>query len=150
MKRTLVVVALLAIASLAGISWWHTADNARAADVKAKKPEKPELPPLAMFMRAKLAASEQVLDGIVSEDFDKIEKGAIRLQLITTAEEWKVSDDQNYLDQSAQFRRVLSRLKTQAQKKNLDGAALAYVEMTTSCIQCHKDIRKPATPDKPK
>jgi hypothetical protein len=29
----------------------------------------------------------------------------------------------------------------QADKENLDGAALAYVQLTLSCVNCHKVVR---------
>lgn len=139
----MVAVGILGLVS--GAALWFS--HLPVAVAQEKKPEaNNNLPPLTVFMRAKLAASEQVLDGIVNEDFDKISKGTLRLQVISAAEKWKVRDDQNYTDHSADFRRILSRLKADAQKKNLEGAALSYVEMTMSCIKCHKDLRKAASP----
>jgi hypothetical protein len=120
-----------------GAWFWNLAGAGASAPDEKKKPD------VAKFMRAKLAVSDMVLDGIVTEDFDKIEKGATRLQLISAAEEWKVSDNQSYLDHSEQFRKIVGRMKEQARKKNLDGAALNYVEMTMSCIECHKSLRNP-------
>jgi hypothetical protein len=32
-----------------------------------------------------------------------------------------------------------------AREKNLDGAALSYVEMTLSCVKCHKHVREVRT-----
>ncbi len=30
----------------------------------------------------------------------------------------------------------------QAKEKNIDGAALAYVEMTLVCVKCHEHVRE--------
>lgn len=133
-----IVVALLAVALVTVPRLWSAHEAVAEAN-----PVKPDRPSLKAFMKAKLAGSQDILDGLVTEDFNKIEKGALRLQAITFAEEWKVSDDQAYLDQSAEFRRVLGRLKASATSKNLDSAALNYLEMTISCIRCHKEFRKP-------
>jgi hypothetical protein len=58
-----------------------------------------------------------------------------------------------YLQQSQDFRRTADAVTEAAKKKNLDGTALAYVELTMKCINCHKYVRgvrmadaKPATP----
>ncbi|MCC7424791.1 MAG: hypothetical protein IT428_31355 [Planctomycetaceae bacterium] len=133
-------VFVLAAAALLAVPHPGNSQNA-AADAS---PVKKDRPPLNAFMRAKLGASQDILDGLVTEDFAKITKGTLRLQAITVAEEWKLSDDQAWLDQSAEFRRVLGRLKASSANKNLDASALNYMEMTISCIRCHKEFRKPA------
>lgn len=138
-----IVIALLAVALVTAPRLWHSREPVAEAN-----PLKGDRPPLKAFMQAKLAGSQDILDGLVTEDFEKIQKGTLRLQAITVAEEWKLSDDQAYLDQSAEFRRVLGRLKASATSKNLDSAALNYLEMTISCIRCHKEFRKAAGPEK--
>jgi hypothetical protein len=96
---------------------------------------------LSRFMQGKLTASQQVLEGLVIEDFDKITKGSIELQKIAEADQWRVSNDAIYRQHSAEYRRIGKRLQTAAEDKNLDGAALAWMEMTMSCIECHRFVR---------
>jgi hypothetical protein len=43
---------------------------------------------------------------------------------------------------SNDFRRSADSIVQAAKAKNLDGAALAYVDMTLTCVRCHKHVRK--------
>ncbi len=42
---------------------------------------------------------------------------------------------------SNQFRDNAEDLIKKAKDKNLDGAALAYVDLTLTCVKCHKYVR---------
>ncbi|WP_166831771.1 hypothetical protein [Thalassoroseus pseudoceratinae] len=96
---------------------------------------------LAKFMRGKLDASSQILDGLCTEDFRKIISGASKLQELSAAESWRVSTDVMYRQHSAELRGAVKDLLNAASKKNLDGAALAWTRTTLSCIECHKWVR---------
>lgn len=98
-------------------------------------------PALTRFMRAKLEASSSVLEGLTTEDFDLIQKGAKQLQAMSAAEEWRVSNDAIYRQHSAEFQRIAEQLEAKAKEKQLDGAALAWMEATMNCIECHRWAR---------
>jgi len=93
------------------------------------------------FMRRKLTHSQKVLEGLVTEDFDAIAQHAQELSLLSQAANWQVLQTPDYLDHSTEFRRAADRLRDAARKKNLDGSALAYVDVTLSCVNCHKYVR---------
>ena len=93
------------------------------------------------FMRAKLLHSQKVLDGLVREDFDMIAKHAQEMSLLSQASTWQVLQTPEYRERSTEFRRSVDALTEAAKKKNLDGAALAYVEVTMKCVTCHKYVR---------
>jgi hypothetical protein len=93
------------------------------------------------FMRAKLGHSQDVLEGLALEDFDKIARGAHELALASQASSWQVLQTEDYARQSAEFRRSCDSLRTAAKAGNLDGAALAWMEVTMKCVQCHKYVR---------
>ena len=93
------------------------------------------------FMRAKLSHSQKVLEGLTTEDFDMIAKNSQAMSLLSQATNWQVLQTEEYLQQSRDFRRAADALTEAAKKKNLDGAALAYVELTMKCINCHKYVR---------
>lgn len=106
------------------------------------RPEKAKEPALAKFMRAKLNASAQILEGLCLEDFEAIQKGAEKLQSMSNEERWRVSNDAMYRQQSAEFRDAVDNILTAAkEKKNLDSAALAWTKTTLSCIECHRWVR---------
>ena len=97
------------------------------------------------FMRVKLSHSEKVLEGLTIEDFDLIAKNAQAMSLLSQATNWQVLQTAEYLEQSRDFRHTADALTEAAKKKNLDGAALAYVELTMKCINCHKYVRRVGT-----
>ena len=97
--------------------------------------------PLSKFMRQKLDASNEVLEGLATEDFALIEKGAASMKRLSSAEQWQVSNDALYRQHSNQFRRVMEKLEKTAKEKQLDAAALSWVEGTMSCLECHKWVR---------
>jgi hypothetical protein len=94
------------------------------------------------LMRQKLDRAQKVLEGIALNDFDKIEKNAEDLMLISKALEWQVLKTPRYELHSNQFRRAVEGLIEKARDKNLDGAALSYVEVTLTCVKCHKYVRE--------
>lgn len=96
---------------------------------------------VSKFMRAKLEASQNVLDGLVTEDFTKIEKGAEKMVLMSKAADWQVIQGPTYAQYSSEFRRSSERLAKQAKDKKLDSAALSYMHVTMTCISCHKYVK---------
>ena len=100
---------------------------------------------VALFMRAKLGHAQHVMEGLALADYDLIERGAHDLALASQASSWQVLQTEDYARQSREFRRACESLRVAAKDKNLDGAALAWMEVTLKCIQCHKYVRDVGT-----
>lgn len=114
----------------------------QAQEPKPKKPLMDENEPnISKFMRAKLQHSQKLIESLAVEDFDAMAKSAQEMSLLTLAEQWQVLQTADYLHESMAFRRSADEINAAAKKKNLDGAALAYVEMTMHCVKCHKMVR---------
>jgi hypothetical protein len=96
---------------------------------------------LGKLMRKKLESAQKVLEGLALEDYDKIIKHSDELMDISKATAWHVHKTPQYQVRSNDFRRALDTLIEKAKQKNLDGVSLAYVEMTLSCVKCHKYVR---------
>src|SRR5262245_33965480 len=94
------------------------------------------------IMRRKLDHSQKVLAGVALDDFDQISKNAAELVVLSNKLEWNVLKTPQYELHSNEFRRSLESLIKNAEKKNLDAAALAYVDMTLTCVRCHKYVRE--------
>jgi len=62
-----------------------------------------------------------------------ISKAATDAMVMQTAE---------YRERSNEFRRTVNAITDAARKKNLEAAALAYVDATLKCVSCHKYIRQ--------
>src|SRR5262249_1443055 len=94
------------------------------------------------LMRKKLTHSQKVLEGISLGNFKKISVNAEKLLAISKAAEWKADKSARYELYSSEFRRLADMLIDKAKAKDLDGATLAYVEMTLTCVKCHKRVRE--------
>ena len=105
----------------------------------AAEPQEPN--DVGEFMRLKLDHAKDVLEGLALEDYDLIAKNAQDMSLLSLAASWQVLQTPEYLQQSNEFRRTADALTKAAQDENLDGAALAYVELTMKCVNCHKYVR---------
>jgi cytochrome c556 len=96
-------------------------------------------------MKAKLGHAEKVLEGLATEDYELIAKHSQAISLLCEDELWAVLKTPEYQERSNEFRRTVNAITDAARKKNLDGAALAYVSATMSCVNCHKYVRKAKT-----
>ncbi len=103
--------------------------------------DKPELT-TAKLMEKKLHLSQAILAGIVKEDYAGISTNADRLLQLAKVE-WIQKDTPEYREHLKDFWIVLEGLKSAAADKNADGTTLAYVQMTLSCVKCHKYLRTP-------
>ena len=97
---------------------------------------------LSAFMKAKLVHSEKVLEGLAREDYDLIAKHSTTISNLCLDEMWMVLQTPEYAERSKEFRRSVYEITEAAQKKNLEAAAFAYVDMTMKCVSCHKYVRK--------
>jgi hypothetical protein len=93
-------------------------------------------------MKKKLKESQKVLEGIALADFDVIADHAEELILLSKKAEFKVLKTPRYEMYSNEFRRIADELIKNAKKKNVDAAALSYVELTLTCVKCHKHVRE--------
>jgi hypothetical protein len=100
-------------------------------------------------MRMKLDASNRILEGLVVDDLKLVVKGSEALLKMSAAEKWRASNDMMYLQHSRDFRRSVETLRNKAKKQSIDGAALAWVDVTMSCIQCHEWVRNVLVADLP-
>ena len=96
---------------------------------------------LSRFMRQKLKASNRIMEGLCVDDLKLVESGAEILQKMSHAEQWRASNDVMYQNHSREFRERVKGLREKAQAENPDGAALAWLEVTMSCLHCHKWVR---------
>jgi hypothetical protein len=97
---------------------------------------------LHALMQKKLESSQKILEGLALGDFDKIGKHADELIQNSKQAEWHVMKTPPYQVQSNEFRRIAEALGKSAKDKNLDGAALNYVDLTLTCVKCHKYVRE--------
>ncbi|MBX9579370.1 MAG: hypothetical protein K2X87_03600 [Gemmataceae bacterium] len=103
------------------------------------KPAEPEKKPTVM--QRKLAHAQKVLEGLATEDYDLIGKNADGLIACVKDATWKIGRTDQYLLLSNDFTRGAEGLKKAAKEKKVDAAALAYVDLTLTCVKCHRYLR---------
>ena len=103
--------------------------------------EPPKQQPKDSFMRGKLAASQQILEGLTTEDFQMVQKGSKELNSMTKAEKWRVSNDAMYKQFSQEFQRKTAALEKAAKAERIQDVSLKWVSVTMSCIECHSYVR---------
>jgi hypothetical protein len=94
------------------------------------------------LMRKKLEHSQKILEGIAVNDSKVIAQKADDLIDLSKQVEWRVFKTPQYEIHSNEFRRNAESLVKAGKDKNVDAAALAYVEMTLTCVRCHKYVRE--------
>ena len=110
-----------------------------AFGVRAEQPKGTD--DVGAFMQVKLTHSQAVLEGLTTEDYGQIAKHPQALSLLSMEASWNVLQSPQYAQRSADFRRAVNAMTQAAEKKNLDGATLAFVEVTLKCVECHKYVR---------
>jgi hypothetical protein len=94
------------------------------------------------LMQDKLKSSQQLLEGLALADFGKMEQNAERLLTISNTAEWFALNTPEYKLYSNEFRRAAEKVVSKARAKNIDGAALGYMELTMTCVRCHQYVRE--------
>lgn len=122
----LAVLGLLGLAALA----------VRGDDKEAEKQ--------SLLMRKKLECSQNILEGLALEDYDAMAENARVMKGLTQLEHWFRADSPQYKAQLNIFWFANDELIRLADEKNMEGASLAYMQLTLSCVNCHKHIRDKA------
>jgi cytochrome c556 len=118
----------------------HGAAQNPAAPKEQK--DQPNLPNEAQVMQVKLKRAQTILEALAKEDFKSLEDAAGALVRISRATEFlRAYKTADYEFQARMFQKSADTLAAKSKEKNLDGATLAYVEMTMSCVNCHNSFR---------
>ena len=104
-------------------------------------------PNIRFIMQRKLDHAHSLLEALVTEDFETLEDSAGALRALSEESGWFVMMTPEYTERSTAFRRSVMEIENSAKEKNLDRAALGYVDMTLQCIRCHQFLRGTARAD---
>jgi cytochrome c556 len=97
---------------------------------------------LAKLMADKVKNAHKLLEGLALADYDTITRSAQELIQISKTAEWAVRKTPQYELHSDDFRRAAEAILQKAKDKNLDGVALAYGDLTRTCVRCHQYVRE--------
>jgi hypothetical protein len=104
-------------------------------------------PNLRFIMQRKLDHAHSILEALITEDFETLEDSAGALRALSEEAAWFVIMTPEYAERSNSFRRAVVEVEQSAKEKNLDRAALGYVDMTLQCVRCHQFLRGVARAD---
>lgn len=130
MKRLWQMLLVLALGALGLAAGASLAWAQERADVQTRE-----------VMKAKLEHAQTVLEAIAVEDFAKAQTNAQKLSRLSQATGWQARQTPEYELFTLEFRRRADALAQAAAEKNVDGATMAYVQLTISCVNCHKHLR---------
>jgi hypothetical protein len=133
-RRSITAAALAALV-LAGAAGGPPA--ARGAD---PPPAKEKSAP-SVWMRQKLTASQNILAALTKEDYDAITLNAKSMLVVGYLEAFARADAPGYREMLGDFAYANRTLVDAAKAKNLDRATVAYLQLTLSCVNCHKIVR---------
>src|SRR5688500_6936881 len=91
------------------------------------------------LMVAKLQQSQDLLSALALGDFEKIQKNAESLHKLSEEAQFKQArKTREYELHANAFQRSAETIAQKAKAKNLDGATLAYLDLTLTCVRCHQ------------
>lgn len=93
------------------------------------------------FMRKKLPASEQILEGLTVPDPTLVRKGATAMIHMSKAAMWTHHGSPSYAQDSADFVRTAERMIRLSNEGDLEGAVHTYAQLTIQCVSCHERVR---------
>jgi hypothetical protein len=108
---------------------------------QAKPPETDAGGTEAALMRAKLASSQKIVEGLMVQDLSLVRTGALELEKICDATEWHAKEDQVYAHYRAELQRTAKKLAKLAQDDDLDEATYTYMHSISTCMSCHAYCR---------
>lgn len=96
--------------------------------------------PVEALMKAKAGYAHRLLDAVVLGDVETVREQAFRLKAVAETADWNVMSTPEYVRESDAFLRGTEALLQAAAADNRDAVALAYVEVTLSCVRCHRYV----------
>jgi cytochrome c556 len=99
----------------------------------------------SFWMKQKLSHSQSLFQALAEANFDQLAESAAKLATLNKVEEFVRHRNPKYKAQLDIFQYATEELGRQAEKKNIEGAALAFHQLTLSCVNCHRQLRDDAT-----
>lgn len=93
-------------------------------------------------MRDKLDHSQQILEAVVTSDWQLLERESRAMALVVRDPAWSALAVPGYMRYSEAFLRATNDLAEAARSRDLESASLGLVSLTTSCVSCHRYLAR--------
>ena len=97
---------------------------------------------LNQVMRSKLEHSQKILEAVVTSNWQLLDAQTKEMTRITRDPAWSVLQFPEYARHSAAFLRATDDLAEAARLRDLEGASLGFVALSTSCVSCHRYLAR--------
>jgi hypothetical protein len=94
------------------------------------------------LMTAKLESAQKVLEGLSSNNYELVGRHADLLIQVSKEMEPRLPKTAQSEMNNNDFRRAAQTIAEQAKAKSSEGIALAFSDLTMSCVRCHKHVRE--------
>ncbi len=98
--------------------------------------------PMSFWMEKKLEYSKKILEALTSGRYEEIESNAEQMRLLGKIEGFVRRRSPSYTSHLQSFDLATRELTRQSREKNIEGATLAFHQLTTSCVTCHRGLRE--------
>lgn len=98
-------------------------------------------PKVQAFMRRKLVAADQILEGLTVPDMALVRKGATSMIHMNKGAMWATFKSPSYAQDSADFVRTAERLIKLTKADDIEAASYTYAQLTVQCVSCHRRVR---------
>ena len=103
---------------------------------------------LNFWMKKKIEFAETALTAICLADFDNLIEASQQMSRLGKVEGWaRRTDAREYRVALADFEEANQHLRRAAARKSVDSAALAFTNLTFSCVRCHTALRSETNKD---
>jgi hypothetical protein len=100
-----------------------------------------QTPATGRVMREKLQHTQDALEGLMTSDFALVSRAGDALAATTKLPAWAILETPEYERYSGSFLRATRKLQEAADRRDSDGAFMAYMGVTMTCFQCHRYIK---------
>ncbi len=126
------------------IAWSAVADEPKKAQVVSnEKVVSDEKRPISFWMEKKMEYSQEMLRGLATGDLELVATKAEQMRFLSKVEGWIRKSKPGYKAQLQAFDFANAEIERHARANNLQGAAMAFQQLTTSCVSCHEMLRNP-------
>jgi cytochrome c556 len=97
---------------------------------------------LSVWMDVKVKESQKVFVALAKADFESIRESTQKLKTLNNLEGFVRRGAPGYRTQMRAFEFAVNDIEQNAKLKNIEGVTLGFNQLTLSCVNCHKQIRR--------
>lgn len=117
---------------------------AQAAGQEKKATEDSQHKEFSLWMVVKVEESQKVFAALARADFDAISRSTEKLKTVSALEGFVRRSTPGYRTQLRSFEFAVDEIQEQAKRENIEGVTMGFHQLTLSCVNCHKQLRRPA------